>query len=397
MERKLPWHETDRYTEQRRFIERWLEGGVTVSALCGQFGISRKTAYKRIRRYLAFGFDGLGDRSRAPRSIPHKTPAEVEQLLIDARLKYRYGPKKLLDIVLNESPGLDLPALSTIGDILKRAGLVRPRRRVRRKSQAWADPLTRSDVPGEVWCADLKGWFNTGDGMRCDPFTLTDYASRYLLACRPVTSPWHAGVRKEMERVFREHGLPQAIRTDNGAPFASTGLGGLTTLSAWWVKLGIVPERIERGHPEQNGRHERMHRTLKEATASPPSASARAQQKTFDRFRDEFNNQRPHEALGQKRPAEVHRPSPRQYPSRIREPGYPDDAQVRKVRTNGEIKWRGGMVFVSGALCGEPVGLRQEDEHHWGILFGPLHIGLLDERDNKVLHTPVKVLPMCPV
>ena len=393
----MPWKETDTRTEQVRFIEQWLMGRDTVSDLCLRFGISRKTGHKRIRRYLVYGFDGLLDRSRAPYCSPHKTAEGVEKLIISSRLKHpTWGPKKLVAWLGANDPSLNLPAASTVGEVLKRSGLITVRKR-RRGGSVWAGGAREADVPGRVWCADLKGWFETSDGTRCDPFTLTDASSRYLLACQNIQKPWGSSGKKLMERAFREHGLPEAIRTDNGAPFASTSLGGLSELSAWWVKLGIVPERIERGHPEQNGRHERMHRTLKAETATPPKASERAQQRGFDRFRKEYNDERPHEALGQRTPQSVHRPSPRPYPTRIPELEYPQATQVRRVRSSGEIKWKGGKIFLSTAIKGEPIGLEQEDEHLWAIMFGPLHIGTLDDSTGKVLKTPVNVLPMSPV
>lgn len=398
MEKKLPWEDKRPESEQVRFIERWLAGRETVSGLCEEFGISRKSGHKRIKRFKEYGWEGIGDLPRRPRRSPARTADEVSEAVVQARLKHpTWGPKKIVAWLEEKAPGLPLPAASTAGGILKREGLVRPRKRVRSKSPEWAGGAMEADAAGRVWCADLKGWFKTGDGVRCDPFTLTDTASRYLFSCQAVSEPWHAGVRKAMDKAFREHGLPYAVRTDNGPPFASTALGGLSQLSVWWVKLGIIPERIEPGRPEQNGRHERMHRTLKAETASPPKASLRAQQRAFDRFRDEYNTERPHEALGQKTPASAHRPPFRPYPSRVAGPDYPDGAQVRMVRQNGEIKWKGDTVFLSTVLSGEPVGLVQEDEHLWSVMFGPLNIGLLDSTAKRVFKTPVKVLPMSPV
>jgi transposase InsO family protein len=398
MESKLPWQDKRPDSEQVRFIERWLAGRETVSRLCEEFGISRKTGHKRINRFKEHGWGGTGDLPRTPRTSPLRTPDETAELIVQARLAHpTWGPKKIVAWLEEKDRGLRLPAASTAGGILKREGLVRPRKRVRASSPGWAGGTAQAEAAGRVWCADLKGWFKTGDGVRCDPFTLTDAASRYLFSCRAVSEPWHAGVRKAMEQAFREHGLPEVVRTDNGPPFASTGLGGLSRLSVWWVKLGIIPERIEPGRPEQNGRHERMHRTLKAETASPPEASLRAQQRAFDRFRDEYNTERPHEALNQKTPASAHRPSPRPYPSRVASPEYSGDAQVRMVRQNGEIKWQGETVFLTTVLSGEPVGLVQGDEHLWSIMFGPLNIGLLDSTAKRVFKTAVKVLPMSPV
>lgn len=398
MDKELPWQDKTAADEQTRFIKRWLLGRESVTGLCEEFGISRKSGHKRINRFKEHGLEGLGDLPRTPRSSPLRTPDEIRELVVKARLKHpAWGPKKIVAWLEGKHPGLNLPAASTAGGILEREGLVRPRKRVRSKSPEWAGGSAEADTAGRVWCADLKGWFKTGDGERCDPFTLSDHASRYLFACSAVREPWHAGVRKAMEEAFREHGLPDAVRTDNGPPFASAALGGLSRLSVWWVKLGVMPERIEPGHPEQNGRHERMHRTLKAETASPPKASVRAQQSAFDRFREEYNSERPHEALEQKAPVSAHRKGRRPYPSRVAEPEYPEGAQVRRVRQNGEIKWKGDTVFLTTVLTGEPVGLVQEDDHHWSVLFGPLRIGLLDSTAKRVFKTPVKVLPMSPV
>jgi transposase InsO family protein len=380
-----------------RFIEQVVAGGETFSALCEIFGVSRKTGYKRLWRYRAFGLEGIGDRSRAPYRHPNQTPAELVELILKAKQAYpTWGPGKLVSHLATERPDLRLPAASTAGEILKRRGLVKPRKR-RRRIEPWRCPFASCHEPNDVWCTDFKGWFRTGDGIRCDPLTISDACTRYLIACKGMERPRQEDVRREFERAFREYGLPGAIRSDNGTPFASVALGGLTKLSVWWIKLGIVPERIAPGHPEQNGRHERMHRTLKEETASPPARTMRAQQRTFDRFRAQYNDVRPHEALGQRPPASRYSSSPRDYPSHVREPEYPDGMTVRRVRSNGEIKWQGGLVFLSAALTGEPVGLRPQDDDIWTVHFGPLEIGTLDQRAQKVLRTPRKVLPMSPV
>lgn len=393
----MPWKETDRTNEQRRFIECVLDGGETITALCEIFGVSRKTGYKRLSRYRAFGLEGIGDRSRAPYRHPNQTPAELVELILKAKQTHpTWGPEKLVNHLGVAHPDLKLPAASTAGEILKLRGLVKPRKR-RRRVEPWRCPFASCHEPNDVWCTDFKGWFRTGDGIRCDPLTISDACTRYLIACKGMERPRQEDVRREFERAFREYGLPGAIRSDNGTPFASVALGGLTKLSVWWIKLGIMPERIAPGHPEQNGRHERMHRTLKEETASPPARTMRAQQRTFDRFRALYNDVRPHEALGQRPPASRYNPSSRDYPSRVREPEYPDGMTVRRVRSNGEIKWRGGLVFLSAALTGEPVGLGPQDDGMWTVHFGPLEIGTLDERAKKVLKTPLKVLPMSPV
>ena len=280
--------------------------------------------------------------------------------------------------------GLAIPAPSTAGDILKRHGMVRPRKRGRH-TPPWTDPLSGCNAPNETWSVDFKGWFRTGDRRRCDPLTVEDGYTRFLLGCDAFRHPGRLPTRKSLERLFREYGLPATIRTDNGPPFASVAVAGLSKLSVWWIKLGITPERIPPGRPDQNGRHERMHRTLKEETASPPKATLRAQQRAFDIFRREYNEERPHEALGQKPPASLYQPSQRSYPRRIPEVSYPDDMQVRRVRSKGEIKWRGKRLFLSEALIGELVGIRREGERHHSVYFGPLKLCLIDDETNSII------------
>lgn len=274
--------------------------------------------------------------------------------------------------------------------------MVQQRRRVRRAAP-WTEPFAAATVPNDVWAIDLKGWFRTGDGLRCDPLTMEDCASRYLLACSRLEKPRGPQVRQVMERTFRDYGLPWAIRSDNGPPFASTGLGGLSQLSVWWIKLGIVPERIAPGHPEQNGRLERLHLTLAQETTSPPQSTGQAQQRAFARFRQEYNEERPHEALGQRTPASQYYLSPRPYPARLHSPEYASSMEVRRVRTNGEIWWRNRKIYLSEALVGEPVGLQQADDRFWTVHFGPLQIGMLDNHQQRIFRIPVEVLPMSPV
>ena len=393
----LPWNNTSPEAEQVRFVERWQAGGVTFVQMCREFGISRKTGYKRVDRFRSYGWEGLGDRSRAPGRRANTTPIAVAERLIAARQSHpTWGPKKLVAWLRAMEPEGCWPAPSTAGEILDRAGLVRRRKR-RRNAAPWSTPFAAADEPNDVWSIDFKGWFRTGDGVRIDPLTVQDAASRYLLVCQDLPRPRGPQVRRVLERAFREYGLPWAIRTDNGPPFASVGLGSLSRLAIWWVKLGIVPERIEPGHPEQNGRLERLHRTLKAETASPPRATTRRQQRAFDTFRQTYNIERPHEALGQQPPDRRYHSSSRSYPSRVRAPEYEVGMTVRQVRTNGEIKWKGDTIYLSEALRGEPVGLVQHDDRFWNIRFGPLSIGLLDNHARCILHTPTKVSPMSPV
>ena len=332
-----------------------------------------------------------GRPSRAPHSHPNRTDRGVAERIITARLDHpTWGPKKVVAWLRNREPDVPWPAPSTAGDLLDRAGLVQ-RRKGRRRSAPWSQPLVTAEHPNDLWCIDFKGWFRTGNGERVDPLTVVDAASRYLLVCHGLERPRGPEVRRVMERAFKEHGLPQGIRSDNGPPFASVGLGGLSPLAVWWVKLGILPERTQPGHPEQNGRLERLHRTLKAETASPPQATPGKQQRSFDGFRASYNEERPHEALGQVPPAKRYRPSARAYPSRVESPEYETGTTVRRVKTNGEIKWHGGRVYLSESLRGEPVGLIPVDDRYWSIQFGPLHIGLLDGYANRTLYTPTFV------
>lgn len=393
----LPWQETSVEAERLRFIERRAAGEESHVASCRQFGISRKTGYEVIGRYEAYGKDGLRDRSRAPHHHPNATPRELQEGIIAAKRAHpTWGPKKLIAWLRDTEPGVPWPAPSTAGAILDRAGLVQRRRR-RRRASPWNEPFSHATVANDVWAIDFKGWFRTGDGVRVDPLTVQDAASRYLIACRGLERPTGPETRRALARAFREYGLPRVIRTDNGPPFAGTGLGSLSPLAVWWVKLGILPERIAPGHPEQNGRLERLHRTLKEETASPPRANGRRQQQAFDRFRRGYNTERPHEALGQRPPALLYTPSFRPYPASVGPLEYGTEITVRRVRGNGEIKWKGDLVFVSETLKGEPIGLVQQDDRNWAVRFGPLLIGLLDDHTKRIAKTPVQVLPMSPV
>jgi len=273
------------------------------------------------------------------------------------------------------------PAASTIGDLLRRAGVSEPRRRSRYVVPL-TQPLAAAQTPNDVWTADFKGWFRTADGTRCDPLTIADACSRFVLCCR-IVAPSAAGVRPWFERVFREYGLPGALRTDNGSPFATAGAGQLSQLAVWWLKLGIQLDRIDPGHPEQNGRHERFHLTLQEETTTPPATTPRQQQARFDRMRREFNAERPHEALGQQPPARHYVPSPRPYPTRLEEPWYDATHQVRRVRPTGHIKWQGELVFISEAVRRQAVGLVETERGDWLVRFMHVELGRIDRRTRR--------------
>lgn len=366
--------------ERFRMVEVWRTSEESVAALARRFGVSRKTAYKWIERYELGGLEGLDDRSRAPHVQARRTPEEVERWVLDLRAAHlRWGPRKLRHWLLRRKPEQVWPAESTIALILARHGLSAARKK-RRRSAPYTAPLAHARSPNDVWAIDFKGWFSTGDGMRCDPLTVSDAASRYLLCCRPVEAPDGAHVRTQLEHVFREHGLPARLRSDNGAPFASLGVGALSALSVWWIRLGIVPERIAPGAPQQNGRHERLHRTLKEETATPPAATVAEQQRRFDEFQRVYNQERPHEALGGATPQERYRPSARALPERLPELEYPAGLHLRKADEDGKIRWKQARCRVGAALAGEVVAVEEVDDGLCRLWFGPVVLGLLDER-----------------
>jgi putative transposase len=378
----MPWKETCPMDQRVAFIADWLRDAWTMTELAARYQVSRKTAYKWTERYQADRETGLLDHSRAPKVHGRAQPAAIRARVLAVRRRYpHWGPKKLRALLQDQDPAQAWPAASTMGDWLRDAGLSAPRRRVR-----YVVPLTRplvaAQAPNDVWTADFKGWFRTGDGTRCDPLTVADACSRFVLCCR-ITAVSQRGVRPWFERTFREYGLPRALRTDNGSPFASTGAGRLTQLAVWWLKLGIQLDRIDPGHPEQNGRHERFHLTLQQEATASPAATPRAQQRRFDRLRREFNVVRPHEALGQRPPARVYVTSPRPYPAHLDDPWYDATHQVRRVNANGQIKWQGELVFVSEAMRREVVGLRETERGDWLVRFMHVELGRIERRTRR--------------
>jgi transposase InsO family protein len=338
-----------------------------------------------INRYLIEGEGALQQKSRAPHSIPHKTLPEVELALIKLKHRFPYwGPRKIRDYLFIQNKKTDWPASSTIGEIFKKHGLVK-KRKLRKKTPAHSAPLSHCNAPNQVWSADFKGHFYLSNKKYCYPLTITDNWSRYIFACEGFLSPTCDNVMKIFEKVFKEFGLPDAIRTDNGQPFCGLGIGGLTRLSIWLLKLGIMPERIDLGSPQQNGRHERMHRTLKEAAIIPRKHSLNEQQNIFNHFIREFNFERPHEALQSKRPYEVYCKSKNIFPNSISEVYYPDEFLVRKVKNRGEIKIKGKMYYVSELLYKEPVGLEIIDEDKMTLYFSKLKLGVIDLKLGKII------------
>lgn len=381
----MPWMEREPMTEKMEFIIRVSSGLYTMADACQRSGVSRKTGYKILGRWLAEGLDGLRDRSRRPHSSPMRTPELVEELITSLRIKHDdWGPKKLAKVLCSRFPDIEVPARSTIAAILKRRGLIEKTKRRRRHDHP-GRPYIEATEPNHLWTTDFKGEFKTKDGLYCYPLTVADQVSRYLLACEGLLSTRTDVVRPIFEKLFRANGLPDGIMSDNGPPFASRAIHGLSALNVWWMQLGIRHIRIEPGKPQQNGRHERMHRTLKARTTRPPAFDVSDQQILFDEFRGEFNDVRPHEALDQETPASVWKPSKKEMPSSIRPPDYPGHFVRRPVGSAGTFRFKGTRVFICNSLCGQSIGLEETDDGIWSIHFYNTLLGRLDERNWKVI------------
>jgi transposase InsO family protein len=376
----MPWKETYVMDQKIKMVSHWLSGDYSITELSQLFSVSRKTIYKWIERYQMNRENGLNALSSRPATFARATSTHtVSDILILKQQHSKWGARKLLARLQEQHPEKVWPVTSTVHAILKRHDLVSVRRK-RHHTPPYSEPFLKATQPNEVWCADYKGQFRLGSGMPCYPFTLTDSYSRYILGCWGLEHPSYQPTRHYFERAFQEYGLPNAIRTDNGSPFASVSNGGLSRLSVWFIKLGIVPERIAKGHPEQNGRHERMHRTLKAEATKPPQQNLPAQQKVFDRFTAYFDYDRPHEALGQKTPASVYRRSDRKYPKKLSGIDYPGNYKTRHVHQGGAIKWQNKEIYLSGVLAGEYIGLTEVDNDIWKIYFSFFPICLLDAR-----------------
>ena len=381
----MPWTQTDPVTERQKFVQLMLKGQLTMTEACRRFGISRKTGYKILARHAELGMAGLADASRAPKTHPNQTSPEVEAAVLRVRKAHpTWGSKKILATLGRERPESLLPARSTVEAILKRAGVVAPRGRRRRRQPA-GPPLVEAGAPNDVWSMDYKGWFRVGDGTRCDPLTVNDAFSRASLVCQAMVSPKLADVRRRLEQAFHVFGLPRFMLSDGGPPFGSNGLGRLSGLGVWLFRIGVVPVLTEPGRPDQNGRHERFHETLKKETATPPRGSISAQQAAFNRFQAIYNEERPHEALAMRTPAEAYVLSPRQLPVKPPDHRYPDGFECRRVRRDGYIKWIAKRFYLGEAFAGEVIGIEPVGDGVRDVHLGSLQLGVMHGRSGMIV------------
>ena len=379
----MGWTETCAVDERMRFVIAAEKHEVSFAAVCRRFGVSRRVGYKWLARYQEAGVAGLYDHSRAPLHHPQSIVDEIaERCLAVRRAHPSWGPVKVRAYLERRAPATDWPAASTIGELFDREGLT-VKRKLRRRSPPSSAPFAHCEAANDVWCIDFKGWFLTGDGKRCEPLTLTDAHSRYLLRCQALARSDTDHVWPVLDAAFREFGLPQYLRSDNGSPFASRGAGGLSRLSVKLIKAGVTPERIAPGKPQQNGRHERMHLTLLQEVANPPAHSLREQHKRLRSFQRLYNEERPHQALDNATPADRYQVSSRRFDGVLREPEYGNDPEVRRVRHNGEIKLNGHMIYISEALVSEPIAL-VEDETGWTVSYGPVALGTIAHRSDRL-------------
>jgi putative transposase len=380
----MPWKESTAVDQRSRFARTYLTGAYEMCELCALYGISRPTGYKWIDRFEHGGRAAMGDRSRTPHSCPHKMSADLQTWFINARKRHRWGARKLLKLFRDQHPTSASPSRTAISELLKRAGLTQARRRRSARPSA-GGPRTQVRSPNELWTIDFKGQFRTLDHQWCYPLTLLDHPSRYLIACRGQLDCSAYPAQQRIDDAFREFGLPDRIHSDNGAPFSSNAIAGLSQMSVHWLKLGIHIERSRPGCPQDNGAHERMHRTLKDCTTRPAAKNLRAQQRRFDRFVREYNELRPHEALDDRTPASVYQASARRYPPHIPKPEYPEHFEIRRVSHNGYIGWRAQRIFVSLSLAHEHVALEEVDDGLWSLHFYHQQLGRFDAHNRKLI------------
>ena len=381
----MPWQEMSSMDQRLQFITDHQRSLYAMAELCARHGISRKTGSKWLTRYEREGVHGLAERTHAPHVCPHRIGDELATLLLDARRAHpSWGPAKLVQFLTPRHPRVDRwPAISTVADLLKRHALVRPRPLRRPIVHPGTVPIQTS-APNDLWTADFKGQFRTRDGIYCFPLTIADQHTRYLLRVHGLLNTRGVGVRPVFERAFREYGLPRAIRTDNGVPFANTGLHGLTQRNVWWLRLGIQHPRIRPAAPQANGAHERMHRTRKAETTRPPAADLAQQQRAFTAFRHEYNELRPHAALGGDPPAARYTPSPHAYPATLPTLEYPGHFLVKRVTNAGTIRFQDRLLFLANALKQHHVALEESDDGIWSLYLGPVLLGKIDEATMKV-------------
>jgi putative transposase len=381
----LPFEETRVMDQRQRFVHDAHCSLMSFSELCRRYGISRKTGYKWLERWITAGPEGLRDRPSRPRQSPLATPATVVEAILEVRRRYPdYGAKKVTWYLERNRRDLQLPSRTTIHNILHRHGLVAPRRR---RVRRWhpGRPTTEAAYPNAIWSTDYKGQFRTRDGLYCFPLTVQDIHSRYLLGCQGRLDVSIEGAKPVFTQLFREYGLPERIRSDNGAPFASNALGRLSQLSVWFIRLGIIPELIEPASPQQNGKHENMHLVLKRQATRPPQANLRCQQRVLNTFRQDYNWVRPHEALSGALPSDLYRPSPRPYPRRLEPVSYPNHFEVRLVSRNGGIRWCNNWVNVSHLLAEEYIGFEEVDAGRFDVYFGPVWLGRFVEQKLRII------------
>lgn len=373
----MQWNQSTVYEQRVRFVLEVQQRTFSFAESCRRYNISRTTGYAWWARFVAEDLEGLHDRSHRPHACPHAIPEPVVEYVVELRQRYGWGSRKIRKLT-SEKFGW-APARRTIDRIFERHDLLTKKRRGPGKPSHPGRPLTPMDAPNAVWTTDFKGHFKMRNARYCYPLTIQDGCSRFLLECRGLYATSIALSKPVFINVFREFGLPAVIRSDNGSPFASIGLARLTRLSAWWIRLGIRPETIEPGKPQQNGKHERMHRTLKREATRPPKANLSAQQRRFNDFRHTFNHIRPHEALDDATPASIYSPADRAYPERLAPIEYPDHFEVRKVSTNGGIRWHARWLNISSALGNEFIALEPIGPALWQVYFGPVTLGWFDE------------------
>jgi transposase InsO family protein len=385
--------ETCAVDERMRFVVAVRGHEESFAAVCRRFGVSRRVGYKWLARFEEEGAAGLFDRPRTPLHQPQRIADDIAERCLEVRRTHpTWGPLKVRAFLARKSSQTEWPAASTIGELFDREGLT-VKRKLRRRSPPSSAPFADCEAANDTWCIDFKGWFLTGDGKRCEPLTVTDAHSRYLLRCQALARTGTDHVWPVLDAAFREFGLPHYLRSDNGSPFASRGAGGLSRLSVKLIKAGVTPERIAPGKPQQNGRHERMHLTLLQEVASPPARNMREQIERLRSFQQLYNEERPHQALDHATPAERYQASPRRFDGVLRKPDYGDGQHVRSVRHNGDIKWQGNTIYINEALVGEPIGLT-EDESGWTVSYGPILLGTIEHRGDR-LRRPKRKAKSC--